>query len=75
MIESHPGYDGKYSYWVSRSVSYAILAKKQTAQSSGNVLCEVRSEDENNFSVSRIYYSITPADGSTPTDEIKLGFV
>jgi len=54
MIESHSGYHGKYSYWVSRSVSYAILARKQIAQSSGTVLCEVRREDENNFSVSRI---------------------
>jgi len=54
MIESHPVYHGKYSYWVSRSVSYAILARKQIAQSSGTVLCEVRCEDEKNFSVSRI---------------------
>ena len=49
MIESHPGYHGEYSYWVSRPVSYAILAKKQTAQSSGTVLCAVRREDEKKF--------------------------
>jgi len=46
MIESRPGYHGKYSYWVSRSVSHTILAQKQIAQSSGTVLCDERREDE-----------------------------
>jgi len=56
-------------------VTYTILGQKQIEQSSGTVLCEVRREDEKNFSVSRIKYSIASPDGSYPTEEIKFGFV
>jgi hypothetical protein len=75
MIESHPDYQGKFSYWVSHSVRYSILVKKQISQSSGTVLCEVRRENEENIRRSRIKQSIIPPDGSTRIDKIKTGFV